>query len=382
MKYTIFGLAAFLTSFGITFFSTQLLLEPVNVTLANEMPEPEVEGESVIQSVPEIVPVPEPALPLPPPPELRDALWTLATSSASWEARDSAASVVFKDRMWIMGGLNGNGVPGEAEHTPDYMEAKYFNDIWSSTDGAVWKRESAHAAWKPKRSMTIVPFNNSLWMYAGWSPEDGYEKGVWKSEDGIAWKRVVLTVPWSSREGQSIEVFKGKIWLMGGVNYDTREVLHDVWYSDDGITWIEAPPAPWSGRWDHATAVFNDRLYLTGGMNLRKGTFGDVWYTDDGITWQSATQTPWASRQGHSLIIFSDALWLIGRLNDTEGRGENDVWFTKDGVKWEKTEKNPEWAGREDHSALLFNNAVYLMGGMDSDWKWRNDVWRMGVRTN
>ncbi|MFH1037020.1 MAG: hypothetical protein V1756_03120, partial [Patescibacteria group bacterium] len=60
--------------------------------------------------------------------------WQEATSNAAWTKRDSHAAVVFNGKMWVMGGLNGNGTvlaPGVVE----YWKAAYFSDIWNSENG-------------------------------------------------------------------------------------------------------------------------------------------------------------------------------------------------------------------------------------------------------
>jgi hypothetical protein len=302
--------------------------------------------------------------------------WVAATSSAEWNPRDSAASFVFNNKMWTMGGLNGNAVT-DTQHTVQYWDAVHYNDIWSSLDGRFWKLESEHAAWSPRRSMSVSYFNNALWMLGGWSPTDGYTKGIWKSVDGIAWEKVVDEAPWPAREGQSLEVFQDKLWLIGGVNYDERKVFNDIWFSEDGMQWeLATSSAPWSGRWDHATAQFRNVLFLIGGMNLSKQSFKDVWISDNGSDWELLEDSPpWQDRQGHSLLVLHDALWLVSRLNDVESGGVNDLWFSLDGITWQKTVNDPPWLGREDHAGLVFKDRIFLFGGMDSNWQWRNDVW-------
>ncbi len=316
----------------------------------------------------------EPLPPPPPPPE--KLTWSLATSTAPWQARDSAAAFVFEDRMWIMGGLDGNAhVRG---HQINYWKAAHFNDIWSSEDGVNWTEESEGADFPPRRSMSVVYFKDKLWMFGGWSPVEGYQRDVWASEDGMNWKKVLAGAPWSAREGQQAEVFNGKIWMMGGVHYDKHQVKNDVWFTEDGLMWQEATSsAPWVGRWDHATAVFQNKLWLTAGMDLKNRTFRDVWNSEDGVNWNLITaEAPWGARQGHTLLPLEGVLWLIGRLDDSENGGANDAWFTEDGVTWRKTDQNPAWTGREDFSALVFKGTMWVMGGMDSSWRWKNDVWR------
>ena len=301
--------------------------------------------------------------------------WSLATSSAEWEPRDSAASFVFQNKLWTMGGLDGNGhVVGK--QTVEYWKAPHFNDIWASDDGVSWTLMQKEAAWPPRRSMSVVEFQNKLWMFGGWSPITGYTNDIWESLDGITWTRVA-DAPWPSREGQAVEIFQGKIWMMGGVEYDARETKNDVWYSENGTEWHEATTTiPWSPRWDHATAVFDGKLFLAGGMDLEHHIFKDVWVSKDGLEWNLLTSNPpWESRQGFGLLSFKGYLWLVGRLNDETAGGVNDTWYSKDGISWRKTLTNPGWTGREDHAALVFKGKMYVFGGMDKNWEWRNDVW-------
>jgi len=314
----------------------------------------------------------------PPPPRVAFH-WNEVASSTAWEPRDSAASFVFQNEMWTMGGLNGNDTVQE-NHIVRYWEAPHFNDIWSSTDGAHWKLRAAHAAWSPRRSMSVVLFQDKLWMFGGWSPITGYTSDIWQSTDGVAWTKMLENAPWPAREGQAAEVFRGEMWMMGGVNYDTREEKNDVWHSADGITWHEATNTiPWSPRWDHATAVFGEKMFLTGGMNLSGEVLKDVWATADGVQWELLTDSPlWDARQGHALVSFRDALYLVGRLNDASLGGTNDMWRSVDGITWKTTDTNPPWEGREDHAALVFKNKLYVFGGMSASWQWKNDVWVFG----
>ncbi len=303
--------------------------------------------------------------------------WSLATSSAEWQPRDSAVSFVFQNKIWTMGGLNGNRETNN-NRAIRYWKLPHFNDIWASEDGVNWQLMQARAKWSPRRSMSVVLFQDKLWMFGGWSPVTGYRSDIWQSSDGITWTKVVSRAPWPAREGQTVEVFQGKIWLMGGVNYNQRETKNDIWWSDNGVDWHKATTTiPWSSRWDHATAVFNGKIFLAGGMDLRGQIFKDVWSSADGLNWElTNSNPPWQERQGHSLVVLHDKLWIIGILNDTEeGGGVNDIWYSYDGVTWQKTQTDPPWLSREDHSVLVFNNRIYVFGGMDLNQQWRNDVW-------
>jgi hypothetical protein len=315
---------------------------------------------------------------VPPPFDPASLSWSEAATSSAWEARDSAAAFVFDDKMWIEGGLDGNGAPSGLHHEVEYGGALYFNDIWSSTDGARWKLEATSTGWKPRRSMSIVEFKGALWMFGGWSPEDGYQSDVWQSHDAVHWTRVTGNAAFVPREGQWVEVWNGKLWMTGGVNYEARKTFNDVWYSSDGITWIQAPDAPWPSRWDHATAVYDGKLWMTGGMDLgahKDNAYNDEWYTEDGLRWiKVIDNVVWPARQGHQLIPYHGYLWILGRLNDDIDGGRNDVWYSKDGIAWTEAQ-SPGWSGREDHWTLVYDDKMWVFSGMDNLWHWTNDVW-------
>jgi hypothetical protein len=302
--------------------------------------------------------------------------WGLATSSAAWEPRDSHVVFVFKEKMWLMGGLNGNEFVKNG--VVEYWKVPHFNDIWVSENGFDWELVAEKSNWSLRRSMSVVLFKDRLWMFGGWSPISGYRSDVWVSDDGEHWEKIVNQAAWDPREGQITLVFKDKIWMFGGVNYDKREVKNDIWYSEDGINWVEAASSsPWSPRWDHAMTIFQNKLWLTGGMNQEETIYRDVWSSQNGENWLLVTNNPpWQGRQGHALLSFKEKLWLIGRFNDdNENKGENDIWVSDDGYVWQKTTENPPWAGREDFSAVIFKDKIFIIGGMDANYRWKNDVW-------
>lgn len=302
--------------------------------------------------------------------------WTLATSSAPWSPRDSHAAFLFQDKIWIAGGITGNGL-AKGTYVP-YWEFPHFNDVWNSADGVTWEKVADHVAWPTRRSMSIIEYNGRLWMFGGWSPIGSYKSDIWVSDNGVDWKKVVEKAPWAAREGQIALIFKGKLFMIGGVNYDLRKTYNDVWSTTDGVTWTEeVASAPWGSRWDHAVAELHGKLFLVGGMKIGGATFKDVWSSSDGATWELVTDAPpWISRQGLQLLRYRGKLWMVGRLNDEfDGFGPNDIWYSEDGTTWEKTDVDPAWLGREDHAGYVFKDVMWIAGGMDSNEHWNNDVW-------
>ena len=92
--------------------------------------------------------------------------WTLATGAASWQGRMSPSSLVFQNKMWLMGGR--------------YDFGTYFSDVWSSSDGVNWTQAIATAPWNKWNHESVV-FLNKMWVIGGQSsgtlPSD-----VWYSQ--------------------------------------------------------------------------------------------------------------------------------------------------------------------------------------------------------
>jgi len=317
--------------------------------------------------------------PATPSPALDPALlsWEQAIAVAPWEGRDSAAVVVYKNKIWLMGGVDGTKrviSPGNV----DYGNSPHFSDVWSSTDGKNWQLVSEKAPWGERRSMQAVDFKGKIWLIGGWGPEVGYKKDVWSTEDGVKWKLETTSAGWPAREGHQLLVFQNKIWLIGGVKYTGNRLFNDVWYSSDGKSWTKAAEdAGWSPRWDFASEVFNNKLWMVGGMDFDGNIYKDIWSSADGIVWSLVNSNPpFATRQGGGLINYQNKLWVVSRLNIPlyEG-GANDVWYSNDGVNWQKTEKDPLWTGREDVGVVVFKDRIWVVGGMDKNWIWKNDVW-------
>ncbi len=303
--------------------------------------------------------------------------WEKVEKDIPWLPRDAHTVIAFKDKLWLIGGLNANDQV-TASGAVHYEIAPHFSDIWVSADGIDWEIVTEDAPWGKRRSLQSVVFKDKIWLIPGWGPETGLRSEVWSSDNGKDWENVVSAGNWPVREGHQLVVFNDKLWLIGGVNYGKRETKNDVWYSEDGTEWSNAvDTAPWPSRWDHEVISFNNKLWLIGGMDLNGTVYGDVWSSEDGKNWTLVTENPpWKARQGHELVVFKDLLWIVGRFDSkSQGGGVNDVWFSKDGQNWEKTDIDPHWPGREDHSVLVFKDKIWVLGGMSSEWVWLNDVW-------
>jgi len=247
--------------------------------------------------------------------------WTQVTASASWSPRADHTVVVFNNKMWLMGGstISGTWMSGKA------------NDVWYSSDGINWTQAVASAPWQGRYRHTSVVFDNKIWVIGGGTNGGGWLNDIWYSSDGINWTQSTPSAPWTPRYCHSSVVYNGKMWVIGG-NYAPGQNLNDVWYSSDGVNWTKATAnAAWSPRDFQTTVSFNDGIFLLGGLsNGTNGTpQNDVWFSQDGINWNQITSsTIWSARYGHNSEVFNGKIWVIGGVSSTTGPCLNDVWFS------------------------------------------------------
>jgi hypothetical protein len=159
--------------------------------------------------------------------------------------------VVFKEKIWLIGGYDGR---------------EYHNDIWNSKDGTNWVKVSEKSSWSPRNVSTITVFKDKLFLIGGGvidgdqNPNLSSHKEIWSSENGSDWTRVSTSGVMTHR-GFPIE-FDGKLWLIGANRDGTFSRSSLV--SADGANWKEQS-APWTPRGGSTAWIFQNRLFVTGG---------------------------------------------------------------------------------------------------------------------
>ena len=285
--------------------------------------------------------------------------WIQATASAGWSARQNHTSVVFDNKIWVIGGWDGTRK----------------NDVWYSTDGVNWTQATASAGWTARDNHTSVVYDNKMWVMGGWDQIGAIKNDVWYSTDGINWIQATTNAGWSTRYQHTSVVFDNKIWVMGGGT--PASYKNDVWYSSDGVTWTQATAnAGWSVRYSHTSVTFDNKIWVMGGFD---GTnrFRDVWYSSDGVNWTRATANAgWSARSDHTSVVFDNNIWVIGGGFPYL----RDVWYSSDGATWKRATSSAGWSARYYHSSVVFENKIWVMGGYDGNNK--RDVWySRGVAT-
>jgi len=129
-------------------------------------------------------------------------------------ALHSHASVVFHDKMWVLGGR-------------DYTSTVRSGKVYCSTDGISWEQPTEDEYWGLAEFAAVV-YCHKIWLLGGFMGGDSanLQNKIWTSADGMTWTEEMPEPPWSERYGHTAVVYKDRIWVLGGRG------LNDVWYSN------------------------------------------------------------------------------------------------------------------------------------------------------
>jgi hypothetical protein len=260
---------------------------------------------------------------------------------------------------------------------------------WSSVDGLTWAPHATQGDWGSRIAQAYVFFDGQLWMMGGLAYESRvFLNDVWRSADGEHWDRVGEAA-WPAREGPTVVAFRGKLWLLGGAVHVAQDrspdqFVNDVWISDDGVAWTQVAAAtPWPAMDVPRVLVFRDALYLVGGQG-----HAQVWRSPDGVQWtQLAAPAAWDDRFDQGAQLFDRRLWVYGgepaprdvRRPGVPVRAFNDIWYSEDGVSWLRQAEHGPWSPRSGVHSVVFNDRLWLFSGKHtgaSD-NWGGDLWTM-----
>jgi hypothetical protein len=324
-----------------------------------------------------------------PPPEKPAYRWVNVTHDAAYAPRDGAGALVFKHRMWLLGGWN----PGDKQHFPRICN----NEVWSSADGARWILEKPNtfldasfkgdADWEGRHTAGYAVYRDKMWIIGGDANQHHYQNDVWSSPDGRKWTRASESEPpWAPRVLHLAHVFDDKIWVLGGQTMPgfapgEEKFYRDAWTSTDGASWAQVTPAEpcWSPRgMIGGSVVFQNRMWILGGGTYdtpttpKRNFYNDVWSTADGVRWTRHTPAaPWKPRQYHDVAVFDDRMWVLEGYS-AQGGNRNDVWHSADGVTWHELPNTP-WAPRHAASVFVYNDALWMVAGNNM----QKDVWKL-----
>ena len=255
--------------------------------------------------------------------------WQLVSAEAPWTHGDLASAVSFDDKLWLLGGWSGGRLDG----------ASASNEVWSTDDGGTW-RLRGNAPWAARLGMATVEFKGRLWVLGGveqyyYGDTESLKNDVWATDDGVNWTLVLQNAPWNPRAFHTTLVFMDRLWIIGGGNYvPTYSSYNDVWSTADGVTWTqETSAAQWAPRIWFTSVVYRGCMWVLGGWSLENDTnWRDSWYSRDGRNWtQLVTPNNWSGRHEHSSFVFDDKIWVVG---GNARPLSNDAWSLRLPASW------------------------------------------------
>lgn len=309
--------------------------------------------------------------------------WQSVTCNANFKRRDGLGALTFKGKMWLLGGWNPSDSDGHNEFQVNPIPENQTSfpgpdgdsqEVWSSTNGKDWVFVT-NAPWEQRHMAGWAVFQDKMWVIGGDSNNQHFQNDVWWSNDGKTWVKIEPPTEfgWKNRILHHVEVFKNKLWLMGGQrSAGPGDYYNDVWSSEDGIMWkLETQHAAWSPRGAvTGSAVFKDKMWLIGGGLYGEKFYNDIYNSSDGKRWTKVNaKIPFSPRYYHDVHVLDGKLWVTGGF-DPYGN-LNDVYFSEDGLRWTQV-VNTDWGARHALGVWVYKNSLYV--GAGNLW---NDVWKL-----
>jgi hypothetical protein len=145
-----------------------------------------------------------------------DGLTWTRMSDPPWSARSGSKAIVFKNRLFLIGGGT--------------VDGPNANDVWSTADGRAWRLETASIAPQAPVGYSPAVFDGKLWL-VGANRSGTFAAGMLVSDDGRLWEAV--EAPWSPRGGAAAWTHDGALYMTGG-KYSTEKNGETVFvYSND-----------------------------------------------------------------------------------------------------------------------------------------------------
>ncbi|WP_273567980.1 hypothetical protein [Maribacter halichondriae] len=262
------------------------------------------------------------------------------------------AMVEFNGKIWSIGGKN------------EHSAGTSLNAVWASDNGEHWYSVTS-GLFDERSAHTLTVFDNKMWLIGGVNNSGRHLSNVWYSEDGSTWVLATDTPAFGSAAYHNTIVFNGKLFLIG----DASGGYIKVWSSVDGIEWEEENSMAFSSRENFRTVVFNNIIYVIGG-NYTSISFNEIWASNDGTEWSQVTPsgTIFSARFAHTVTVHEGRVWVVGGSNVSPSDFVLDFWYSDDMVEWiEYSGALPSTEGLANHAALSYNGEIWLFGGYQDE---------------
>ena len=298
-------------------------------------------------------------------------------SPAHWEGRSTHASVVYQDKMWLIGGRTAS-------------EA-HIAEVWSSTDGYNWTEVNPSAAFGARKEFVSMVHDGKMWVLGG--EIEGYvlANDVWYSSDGATWHEATPAASWHARDYFGGVAFASgatgsdEMWVLGHYSGDPRGIpgVEDHHYSTDGSTWSSVSVSGLPPSSFFPAITFNNAILIVGGYFYTNSAWSDsntIYSSADGVNWTelSVSGSIWDARRVHSTLVYDDKLWVLA---GDSGYNRDDYWYSSDGTQWQEvTASGSKWEARSVHTSVNYAGRMWMLGGYGSTGdKQLNDVWASGL---
>ncbi|KAF4744108.1 Leucine-zipper-like transcriptional regulator 1, partial [Perkinsus olseni] len=270
--------------------------------------------------------------------------------------RSGAASVVYNDALYVLGGYGGSG------RLDDLFKFDFNTRLWSQVHT---KGETPTG----RENNGAVVIKNNMYLFGGYSGYNWLNDFHCFNFDTSTWAPVEVKAgsPPSTRFGYVSSVHGSVFFVFGG--YDGQTWLNDMHEFDvDEGTWSQTHVQGYipTGRSCPSWAYHEGSVYLFGGYDgvHRMNDFHRFEMSDrkwSVVATRTSGQPP-SPRYFHASVVHGDSLYLFGgysgqeRLNDLhEFRFDLQTWFLV------QTEDPP--SGRSSLVAQVHNNSLYVFGG-------------------
>ena len=300
-------------------------------------------------------------------------------SPAHWEGRSTHGSLVFQDKMWLIGGRTAN-------------EA-HIAEVWSSTDGYNWTEVNPSAAFGARREFVSMVHDGKMWVLGGDAADvsGGLTNDVWYSSDGDSWHEATEAASWHARDYFGGVAFASgatgsdEMWVLGHYTGDPRGIpgVEDHHYSTDGSTWSSVSVSGLPPSSFFPAITFNNAILIVGGYFYTNSAWSDsntIYSSTDGVNWTelSVNGSIWDARRVHTTLVYDDKLWVLAGYS---GYNRDDYWYSSDGTQWhEVTASGSKWEARSVHTSVNHAGRMWMLGGYGSTGdRQLNDVWASGL---
>ena len=298
-------------------------------------------------------------------------------SPAHWEGRSTHGSLVFQDKMWLIGGRTAS--------------ENHIAEVWSSTDGYNWTEVNPSAAFGARKEFVSMVHDGKMWVLGGEIEGNLLANDVWYSSDGATWHEATPAASWHVRDYFGGVAFASgatgsdEMWVLGHYTGDARGIpgVEDHHYSTDGSTWSSVSVSGLPPSSFFPAITFNNVILIVGGYFYTNSAWSEsntIYSSTDGVNWAelSVSGSIWDARRLHTTLVYDDKLWILAGYS---GYNRDDYWYSPDGTQWhEVMASGSKWEARQVHTSVNYAGRMWMLGGYGSTGdKQLNDVWASGL---